>query len=308
MRVLIVGGSGFIGSHLTDLLIAKGQTVRVYNRSHNPYQKQHREVEYIYGNLADDALLETALKDIDVVYQLVSSTVPSTSNNDPIGDVSSNVIDMLKFIQYCVTASVRKIIFPSSGGTVYGLPQKIPIDEAQPSNPICSYGITKLTVEKYLSLYHYLYGLDYTVLRISNPYGPRQNPTGKVGAITIFLDRIIKNIPIHIWGNGEIVRDYVYIYDVAQALYSAQEFDLSEKVFNIGMGKGTTLNELLNKIRQVINYDFQVEYIEGRQVDVTTNILDISRANTILKWQPTVQLEVGIEKTWQWLKTLDSQF
>lgn len=307
MRVLIVGGSGFIGSHLTDLLVANGQTVRVYNRSHNLYQKQNREVEYIYGNLADDALLQKALKDIDVVYQLVSSTVPSTSNNDPIGDVSSNVIDMLNFLQCCVTASVQKIIFPSSGGTIYGFPQKIPINEDQPSNPICSYGITKLTVEKYLSLYQYLYGLDYTVLRISNPYGPRQNPTGKVGAITIFLDRIIKNIPIQIWGNGEIVRDYVYIYDVAQALYSAQEFDLSEKVFNIGMGKGTTLNELLNKIRQVINYDFQVEYIESRQVDVTTNILDISRANTILKWQPTVHLEVGIEKTWQWLKNMDFQ-
>lgn len=304
MRVLIVGGNGFIGSHLTDLLVAKGQSVRVYNRSYNFYQKPLCEVEYIYGDLADYALLQTAMKDIDIVYQLVSSTVPSTSNSDPIGDVTSNVVDMLKFLQCCITASVRKVIFPSSGGTVYGVPQKIPIDEAQPTNPICSYGITKLTVEKYLSLFHYLYDLDYTILRISNPYGPRQNPKGKVGAVTIFLDRILNNLPIQIWGNGEVVRDYVYIYDVAQALYSAQKFNLSEKLFNIGMGKGISLNELVKRIYKLFNQEFEVDYISGRSVDVTTNILDISKAQMNLNWQPTIQLEAGIERTWQWLKTV----
>jgi UDP-glucose 4-epimerase len=305
MRVLIIGGNGFIGSHLTDFLVAQGQSVRVYNRSRNPYLKEnYHDVQYIYGDFADQPLLKSALKDVEIVYQLISSTVPSTSNNNPVEDVASNVIDTIKLLENCVNASVRKVIFPSSGGTIYGCPQQLPISENDPTNPICSYGITKLSIEKYLYLFNYLYGLDYTILRIANPYGPRQNPTGKLGAVTIFLNRILKNMPIQIWGNGEIVRDYIYILDVVEALYNVQNPNLTEKLFNIGSGQGISLNQLLITIRQVIEDDFEVEYIEGRKVDIPINVLDITKAKTILQWKPTVQIEVGIQKTWQWLKTL----
>ncbi|MFW9263328.1 hypothetical protein A4S05_06675 [Nostoc sp. KVJ20] len=304
MPVLIIGGNGFIGSHLTNFLVAKEQSIRVYNRSHNPYIKPLDEVEYIYGDFNDQDLLKIALKNVDIVYQLVSHTIPSTSNENPIGDVNSNVINTLKFLEICVEASVRKIIFPSSGGTVYGLPQQLPIIETHPTEPICSYGITKLTIEKYLYLYNYLHGLDYSILRIANPYGPGQNPTGKLGAITVFLNRILKHLPIQIWGNGEIIRDYLYILDVVQALYNVQNPNLTEKIFNIGSGQGVSLNDLLDKIRKVIENDFKVEYIEGRKVDIPINVLDITKANTVLQWRPSVQLETGIQETWQWLKTL----
>jgi len=305
MHVLIIGGNGFIGSHLTDLLMTQGQSVRVYNRSRNPYINEHNNnVEYIYGDFADQLLLKSALKDVEIVYQLISSTIPSTSNINPIGDVSSNVIDTIKLLESCVDASVRKVVFPSSGGTIYGFPQKLPIDENHQTNPICSYGITKLAIEKYLHLFNYLYGLDYSILRIANPYGPRQNPTGKLGVITIFLNHILQNLPIQIWGDGEIVRDYIYFLDVVQALYDVQSSNLTEKLFNIGSGQGFSLNELLVKIRQVIQHDFEVEYIEGRKVDIPINVLDISKAKTILHWKPTVDLELGIQKTWEWLKTL----
>jgi len=304
MRVLIIGGNGFIGSHLTKFLVAKGQSVRVYNHSHNPGVELLDEVEYIYGDFGEQDLLKIALNNVDIVYQLVSYTIPSTSNENPIGDINSNVINTLKFLENCLKASVRKIIFPSSGGTVYGLPQQLPIVETHPTEPICSYGITKLTIEKYLYLYNYLYGLDYSILRIANPYGPGQNPTGKLGAVTVFLNRILKDLPIQIWGNGEIVRDYIYILDVVQALYDVQDPNLTEKLFNIGSGQGISLNELLDKIRQVIEEDFQVEYIQGRKVDIPTNVLDITKAKTVLQWRPTVHLETGIQKTWQWLKTL----
>lgn len=304
MPVLIIGGNGFIGSHLTNFLVAKEQSIRVYNRSHNPYIKPLDEVEYIYGDFNDQDLLKIALKNVDIVYQLVSHTIPSTSNENPIGDVNSNVINTLKFLEICVEASVRKIIFPSSGGTVYGLPQQLPILETHPTEPICSYGITKLTIEKYLYLYNYLHGLDYSILRIANPYGPGQNPTGKLGAITVFLNRILKHLPIQIWGNGEIIRDYLYILDVVQALYNVQNPNLTEKIFNIGSGQGVSLNDLLDTIRKVIENDFKVEYIEGRKVDIPTNVLDITKASTFLQWRPSVQLETGIQETWQWLKTL----
>ncbi|MHC0065203.1 NAD-dependent epimerase/dehydratase family protein [Nostoc sp. UIC 10890] len=304
MPVLIIGGNGFIGSHLTNFLVAKEQSIRVYNRSHNPYIKPLDEVEYIYGDFNDQDLLKIALKNVDIVYQLVSHTIPSTSNENPIGDVNSNVINTLKFLEICVEASVRKIIFPSSGGTVYGLPKQLPILETHPTEPICSYGITKLTIEKYLYLYNYLHGLDYSILRIANPYGPGQNPTGKLGAITVFLNRILKHLPIQIWGNGEIIRDYLYILDVVQALYNVQNPNLTEKIFNIGSGQGVSLNDLLDTIRKVIENDFKVEYIEGRKVDIPTNVLDITKASTVLQWRPSVQLETGIQETWQWLKTL----
>jgi len=304
MQVLIIGGNGFIGSHLTDFLVAKGQSVRVYNRSPNPYCQPHGEVEYIYGDFSNQNLLKTSLKGVDIVYQLVSTTIPTTSNDNPKLDVASNVIDTLHLLENCVQSSVRKIIFPSSGGTVYGIPQNVPIAETHPTQPICSYGITKITIEKYLHLFHYLYGLDYSILRIANPYGPRQNPTGKIGAITVFLYRIMNNLPIQIWGDGEIIRDYLYISDVIQALYVAQNHDINTKLFNIGSGQGISLNELLAKIHQVVKHDFQVNYIPGRKVDIPINVLDISRANKILKWQPAINLETGIEKTWWWLKEL----
>lgn len=304
MRVLIIGGSGFIGVHLTDFLVSQGQLVRVYNRSPNLYQTQQKNVEYIYGDFADQSLLKSALKDVKIVYHLISTTLPSTSNNNPVADVASNVIDTIKLLENCVNAFVKKVVFSSSGGTIYGSSYKIPINENDPTNPICSYGITKLSIEKYLYLFNYLYGLDYTILRISNPYGPRQNPTGKLGAITIFLNHILKKNPIQIWGDGEIVRDYIYILDVVQALYNVQNLNLTERLFNIGSGQGVSLNQLLIKIRQVIQNDFEVEYIEGRKVDIPVNVLDISKARTILQWQPTVELEVGIQNTWQWLRTL----
>ncbi|MBD2177246.1 NAD-dependent epimerase/dehydratase family protein [Pseudanabaena sp. FACHB-1998] len=305
MRVLVIGGNGFIGSHLTDFLVSQGQSVRVYSRSYNQYiKKTDEDVEYIYGEFTDDSLLNSALQDIEIVYQLISTTVPSTSNKNPKEDIASNVISTIKLLENCVNASVKKVIFPSSGGTIYGSPQKLPISEDDLTNPICSYGITKLAIEKYLYLFNYLYGLDYSILRISNPYGPRQNPMGNVGVITVFLNHILNKRAIQIWGDGEIVRDYIYISDVVQALYYAQTSNSSQKLFNIGSGQGVSLNQLISKIRQTLNKDFEVEYMEGRKVDIPVNVLDINTAKKILEWQPTIDLEVGIQKTWQWLQTL----
>ncbi len=304
MRVLIIGGNGFIGSHLTRFLVDQDQEVKVYSRSQNIYCPPIPNVTYVMGDLADQVLIASALKDIDIVYQLMSGTIPSTSNQNPTDDVNSNVINTLKLLQACVDASIQKVIFASSGGTVYGIPRSIPITEDHPTNPICSYGITKLMIEKYLSLFHYLYGLDYTILRIANPYGSYQNPTGKIGVITIFLNQIMQNQPLKIWGNGETVRDYLYVSDVIQALYRAQTHGLPEKLFNIGSGKGTSLNLLLDKMRIVIRQDFKVEYASSRVVDVPTNVLDISRAERIMGWQPRVPMEDGLQKTWQWLQQI----
>lgn len=302
MTVLIIGGAGFIGFHLTERLLSEKCQVRVLSRKPNPFYALNPKVEYIFGDYLNESLLKTALQGVDVVYQLVSTTTPSTSNLNIVFDVESNVVGMVRLLELCVEASIRKVIFPSSGGTIYGIPEEVPIHESHPTNPICSYAIAKLTVEKYLRLFHHLYKLDYTILRIANPYGPGQDPSGKIGVISRFLSQIQANEPIKIWGDGTIVRDYIYVLDVVKALYNAMQLISEEKVFNIGSGRGTSLNELINIIKQVTGSTFAVEYVQGRLFDTPVSVLDISRAKKHLDWSPTISLEEGLISTWHWIQ------
>ena len=303
MKILIVGSNGFIGSNLLKFLVKKGQQIRVLNRSNKNYTSTSINVECTYGDFANTQTLNDSLRDIDIVYHLASSSIPSTSNANPIDDIETNLIGTVKLLQACVKKSVKKVIFASSGGTIYGIPQEIPIRENHPTNPICSYGINKLAIEKYLQLFKHLYGLDHTILRLSNPYGVGQNPQGQVGAITIFLNKIFHKQPIQIWGDGEIIRDYIYIDDVVNAFYLAQfNTKHQEKIFNIGSGYGLTLNQLIKLISEIINIDFEVNYIQARKSDIPVNCLANENAKQVLSWQPTVNLECGINKTWQWVR------
>ena len=206
-NILVLGGNGFIGSHLVDRLIADGHFVRVFDKYPERYRAPLPEVEYHLGDFGNRGLLLDALRDIDVVYHLISTSLPKTSNDDPAFDVQSNVIETLFLLEQCLAKSVLKFVFVSSGGTVYGRPDRLPIVEESPTNPECSYGITKLTIEKYLNLYHHLHGLDYVVVRPSNPYGSRQDPHGIQGAIAVFLGRVASGKSIEIWGDGTFSKD-----------------------------------------------------------------------------------------------------
>lgn len=305
MKILILGSNGFIGYNLTKFLLSKNESIIVYNRSLNSTCPELPNIEYIYGDFANIETLKKALKNVDLVYHLISTTTPSTSNKNPLIDVNDNIINTLNLLNICLENGVKKIIFTSSGGTVYGVPQFLPITEDHPTDPICSYGITKLTIEKYLSLYHHLHHLNYSVLRIANVYGEGQNPLGKIGVIIIFLDRIKKGLPLNIWGDGNSMRDYVYISDVIDALYLTQKINLSEHIFNIGSGKGISINNLIEEIKTVINCDFDVNYLAARNEDVPINFLDISKAQKYLNWQPKVSLTKGIELTWNYLEKYD---
>jgi len=200
-------------------------------------------------------------------------------------------------------ANVKKIIFPSSGGTVYGYPEPSSINEEHKTNPICSYGICKLMIEKYLYMFNNLYGLDYQILRISNPYGPYHNALSQ-GVINVFLSKIIKGETIEIWGDGSICRDYIYIDDVIDILEMMANKDIDAKILNIGSGEGTSLNNLIKIMKSITGANFNVEYKEGRKVDVPVNILDISKACKLLDWKPKISLEEGIEITWKSIKNL----
>lgn len=308
MKALVIGGNGFIGTSLVDELLNRGHQVRVFDRYPSRYQEPHHDVEYIVGDLGNHGEVHESVKDIDWVFHLAYTTLPQTSNDDPAYDVRSNVADTVQLLQECRQSGVRKVVFISSGGTIYGIPQRSPIPENHPTEPICSYGITKLAIEKYLNLFLRLYGLEYVVARISNPYGERQNPHAKQGVIGVFLGNIAQGRPVTIWGDGEVVRDYLYIGDASKALLQAAEYQPGvngERIFNIGAGHGVSLNELVREIKQVVDVPVEVSYTPARVVDVPANVLDISRAKEQLKWSPEVGLKEGIERTWKWVSSLN---
>ncbi len=308
MKALLTGGNGFIGTHLVDLLRAEGHEVRVFDRFPNRFRPDRPDVEYLMGELGNQGEMEEAVRGVDWVFHLAYNTLPQTSNDDPVHDVTSNVVASINLLNECVKEKVRKVVFVSSGGTVYGVPQSSLISEDHENNPICSYGITKLTIEKYLHLFQRLHGLEYVVTRFSNPYGELQNPNAKQGAIGVFLGHIARDQPIAIWGDGEVVRDYLYITDAVKALLCAAQYQpedsSSPRIFNIGSGEGHSLNQIVAAIKTVVGPHVTVNYSSSRSLDVPCNVLDISRARTHLRWNPEVPLTRGIEMSWNWIKSL----
>jgi len=307
MKALVIGGNGFIGTALVDQLIGRGIKVRVFDRYPSRYKEPVDGVEYMIGDFANQGEVHQAVAGTNWVFHLAYTTLPETSNVDPVYDVRSNVIDTIQLLQECVENGVDKFVFVSSGGTVYGVPQSVPIKEDHPNDPICSYGITKLTIEKYLALFHHTKKLEYSVARIANPYGERQNPDAKQGAIGVFLGCIARRQPITIYGDGEVVRDFIYIYDSADALIACADYVAgpnAPRVFNVGSGQGYSLNQIVETIRKVVDVEVKVNHIPARNVDVKSNVLDIELARQLLKWEPKVDLETGVKKSWEWIKSL----
>lgn len=304
-RCLILGGKGFIGSHLVGALLSIGMPVRVFDRvgTESLIAPEHsNQVEMIEGDFADAANIANALEGCDICFHLISTTLPKTSNEAPGYDVKTNVLSTINMLEQSRKTGLKKIVFLSSGGTVYGVPKYSPINESHPTDPLCSYGITKLTIEKYLELYRLLHGIDYTVLRVSNPYGERQRLTASQGAVAVFMGKAINNEPITIWGDGSVARDYVYIGDVIRSLLAAMNYVGDEHIFNIGSGVPITLIELVDAIETVIGQKVELEFTPARSLDVPTNVLDINRAKHEFGWSPNVTLHDGLLKMKDWIK------
>ena len=297
---LVLGGAGFIGSHLAEALLQAGHRVRIFDRPHLdrlPAFLQRGEFEVFTGDFLNPRTLSPALEGSEIVFHLVSTTLPKTSNDNPMYDVESNVMGTLRLLELCRQQGVRKVVFASSGGTVYGVPRSVPIDESHPTDPICSYGIHKLAIEKYLQLNHRLHGLDYCVLRPANLYGPRQRLDIAQGAVAVFLDRALRGKPIQVWGDGSVVRDYLYVGDAAEALLKAAAFEGEPKLFNIGSGAGTSLTQLIKEIEALLGRAVPVEYTAARSLDVPANVLDASLARRHLGWAPRTSLAEGLRRT-----------
>lgn len=304
MNFLLIGGNGFIGSHLVDKLIVEGHSVSVFDKYREYYREPIKGVKYFYGEFGNRGEIRNALSGIDIVCHLLSTTHPKTSNDDPIYDITTNLIETVNLLDECRRNNIAKIIFISSGGTVYGIPQELPIRENSNTNPICSYGITKLAIEKYIMLFKHLYGIDYVIIRPSNPYGERQKPYGAQGLISVFLGKIYRNEPIEVWGDGEVVRDFIYIQDLVDGIYKASIINNTENIYNLGSGYGFSINEILKILERITNKKLAIKYYPPRVFDIPKIFLDIEKARLNLKWQPQIPIEIGVAKTWEFINSL----
>ena len=304
---IIYGGGGFIGSHLCEELLNQNYNVTIFDKvnfAKDNLKSFKENIKIIEGDFNNEFDLLSSLDGIDYVFHLVSSTLPASSNDNPVYDVESNLISTLRLLRDVVKRKIKKVVFVSSGGTVYGIPESIPIAENHSRHPICSYGIIKKTIEDYLFMFNYLYGLDYTVFRLSNPYGERQNPLYAQGVIPVFLKKILLNEEIVIWGDGSVKRDYIYIKDAVMPLAESLDFKSDSKVFNLGSGIGYSVNELLGIIKNITKSEANVKYVAGRKLDVPVSVLDISLLKREMNYSPQIEIEKGIEITYNYLRQI----
>lgn len=302
MKIIIFGAAGFIGTNLTlELLKNRDNYITLVDVSKkyfswiNSYSSER--IRIIESKFDKDTDFNTLLKNQDLVFHLVSTTMPTTSNRFIAQELESNVIVSAKMFEACVENKLSKVVFMSSGGTVYGKEVKFPLTENSQTYPITSYGLQKITIEKLLYLYNQIYQLDYSVIRLSNPYGPYQRPNGKLGAVTTFTYKALKGDEIIVYGDGTVVRDYIYIEDAIQGVLNIAFKTSKYKIFNLGSGIGTSLNELINIIKKTVTPDLKIKYRSSRNVDVPINVLDISRYKNEFGELDITPLSEGIKRT-----------
>lgn len=300
MQAVVVGASGFIGSHLVDSLLAAGYRVKALARHLpgliSPVAQANPALTLSPLSMGDGLALQEAMEGAELVFHLASGSLPQSSNRDPQADVQVNLLGALKVFEAARQAQVQRLVMVSSGGTVYGVPQQVPIAEGHPTEPTCSYGISKLAIEKYVALYRQLHGLDGLVLRVANPYGERQRLDATQGVVPVFLGKALRGEPLQIWGDGSTVRDFLHISDVVTALLAAAHYQGEERLFNVGSGEGLSLNQLVELLRAELQRPLAVEYLPARGFDVPTNVLCIERARRCLGWNPKVTVSEGLHR------------
>jgi UDP-glucose 4-epimerase len=300
VKVLVIGGNGFIGSRLVARLRDAGESVRVADVGQPRTDVDWRGVDYVRMSLADRGEVARVLDGVGTVVHCASSTVPSTSNQDPVRDIEQNLVGTVQLLDTMREAGVRRIVYLSSGGTVYGNPTLVPIPENHDLRPISSYGVVKVAIEKYLLMYEALYGIEPVILRPSNPYGPGQLPTGLQGLIASFLGKLANGEDLPVWGDGEVVRDYLYIDDLVDMLGLAVR-GTQTGIFNVGSGQGHSVNDIIAALAEVTGSQPNVVRMESRSFDVKRVVLDISHAHDVFGWQPRTDLADGLRCAWAWI-------
>lgn len=304
MKILVTGGAGFIGSHIVDLLVARGdQVVIVDNLVSGREENVNPNAIFYRLDLTNPAILDVFEKERpQVVIHQAAQIQVDTSVKDPLFDANTNIMGTIRLLEACRKTGVEKVVYASSAA-VYGNPVYLPLDENHPVRPLSGYGVSKYTVEHYLDVYAHLYQLSYTVLRYANVYGIRQDPRGEGGVISIFMDKVLREETLTIFGDGEQTRDYIYVKDVARANLAAIERGEGE-VLNIGTGMRVSLNEVVQYFDEIVGFKSQVVYGDERPGDIKHSFYDISKARQVLNWEPKVTLKEGLTTTYEYYHDL----
>lgn len=305
-NITILGAGGFIGTNLA-LRLSQSEDIHLTLVDRNEQcfsniyevltEDKRKNTSFVSRQLDASSSFNDIVDGQDIIYHLVSTTNPSTSNQSISRELSDNVIMTNNLLEACVKHPTVELVFLSSGGTVYGKTGVTPIKEDAPTNPINSYGLQKVVIEKMLYMYHYMYGLEYRVIRLSNPYGPYQRPNGIQGVVTTFIYKSLHEEPISVYGDGSTIRDYIYIDDAIEGIIKIANLDNDDKVYNLGSGTGHSINDIIEIIKSVINTDIHVQYSDMRKVDVPINILNVEKYTKAVGECKFVELKDGILKT-----------
>lgn len=304
MTALVLGAGGFIGARLCARLRRRGRDVVGFSRGPAPVWAEKTGVRWIQADFADHERAAAAAAGCAAVYHLIGGASPAAADADPLGDMAA-LIDTVGFLERLrATGAAPRLAFVSSGGTVYGVPDRLPIGEDDPTRPISVYGANKLAIENHLRVHHHLYGLDYCVLRVANPYGEGQISRRRQGVVAAFLDAAARGEPLSIWGDGGVVRDYVHVDDVVDALIRAGESRrLTRRVLNIASGRGRSLNEVADAVEATVGRPLVRDHRPARPVDVRAVVLDVAAARDELGWEPTTPWDEGLARAWAWRST-----
>jgi UDP-glucose 4-epimerase len=304
MKVLVTGGAGFIGSHVVDMLLDSGhEVVVVDNLSTGRRSNLNPRAKFYHLDIRSPELESVfELERPEVVDHHAAQADVRRSMVDPLFDAEVNILGSIKLAQHSMKYGVRKFIHISSGGAAYGEPEYLPCDENHPVQPLCPYGASKYTFELYLHLFKVAYGLDYTVIRYPNVYGPRQDPQGEAGVVAIFAGQMMRRQPVTINGDGEQVRDYVYVTDCAGANLMVLKSG-SGRIYNLGYGTGTTVNQIFAYLAEITEYTQEANYGPAKAGETYRIYLDARRAGAELGWKPTMGLQEGLQKTVVYLDT-----
>lgn len=305
-KIAIIGADGFIGRRLTLQLAADpNNSILAFDRFHK-FEVNHplsgfSNVEIISGDFLNRSDVQSVVSDVEFVFHMVSTTNPATAQKDPFIDIDTNIKGSVALFEACASASVKKVIFPSSGGTVYGNQIGERISENAVPYPHSPYGIGKLTIEYYLRYFKFTRGLDYLIYRVSNPFGPGQNVMGKQGVIPIFLHKILLGEPLTVFGDGEMVRDYIYIDDLINMIVGSCFGNTKYHIYNIGSGTGSSVNQIIEALRSCVNKEIKVTHQAQPASFVQNSVLDTDRFLHEFNINPVIDLISGISKTWNYV-------
>jgi UDP-glucose 4-epimerase len=307
-KCIVFGGGGFIGSNLCEELVANGYDVTVFEKrgfDKKNLRKIESSLTIFEGDFTNIVDVKNAISGMHYVFHFISATIPSVSMDNQIFDIEANLIPSVYLLQALQKSKTfKKIIFLSSGGTVYGTPKQVPIPETHIIEPISSYGIIKASIERYFVLFNKIYKKNSLVFRLSNPYGQHQSAQARQGVVPIFLKKIIDEEVIEIWGDGSVVRDYINVQDAVKLFVKAIQIDTADIIYNVGSGCGITLNNLINIIEQVVGTPAKINYQPSRVFDVQVNILDIEKVKKDFNWSPEIKLREGIQDLYEQFKKL----